>query len=103
VKYWDQQAASIDGVLGGYGEVHARDIEDSRRFLLSHMPPIVRGAEGKPTRALDCGAGIGRVARELLLEHFDRTDLVEPSGVQLDQARRQFEEEGNSKCVEDYY
>ena len=30
--------------------------------------------------ALDCGAGVGRVTEQLLLQHFAEVDLVEPSG-----------------------
>ena len=37
--------------------------------------------------ALDCGAGIGRVAKEVLKPRFNFVDLVEPSKVQMDQAR----------------
>ena len=33
VKYWDQQDASIDGVLGGYGHVSDADILESEKFL----------------------------------------------------------------------
>lgn len=38
-------------------------------------------------RVLDCGAGIGRVTKNVLLERFDIIDLVEPSGVLLQKAR----------------
>jgi len=37
--------------------------------------------------ALDCGAGIGRVAKTVLKPLFDQVDLVEPSSVQLKKAR----------------
>ena len=40
VKYWNEQATTIDGVLGGYGEVHVNDsitsikmIRDSDKFI----------------------------------------------------------------------
>lgn len=38
--------------------------------------------------ALDCGAGIGRVAKKVLKPIFSAVDLVEPSSVQLDKARK---------------
>ena len=41
-------------------------------------------------RALDCGAGIGRVAKHLLIPRFKEIDLIEPSKAQLDQARVDF-------------
>jgi protein N-terminal methyltransferase len=33
VHYWDQQEASYDGVLGGFGYVSDYDITDSRALL----------------------------------------------------------------------
>lgn len=33
VQYWDQQEASYDGVLGGFGYVSDYDISDSRALL----------------------------------------------------------------------
>ena len=33
VRYWDQQEASYDGVLGGFGYVSDYDISDSRSLL----------------------------------------------------------------------
>jgi protein N-terminal methyltransferase len=35
----------------------------------------------------DCGAGVGRVTEQLLLEHFAEVDLVEPSEHLLSKAR----------------
>lgn len=34
VSYWDQQEASYDGVLGGFGHVSDIDIRDSKQVLL---------------------------------------------------------------------
>ena len=33
MSYWDEQEASYDGVLGGYGHVSGADIEESDKFL----------------------------------------------------------------------
>lgn len=33
VHYWDQQEASYDGVLGGFGYVSDHDISDSKQLL----------------------------------------------------------------------
>lgn len=38
--------------------------------------------------ALDCGAGVGRVTEQLLLQHFAEVDLVEPSGESMWQCRQ---------------
>ena len=37
--------------------------------------------------ALDCGAGIGRITKSVLKPIFENVDLVEPSAVQLNEAR----------------
>lgn len=67
------QEASINGVLGGYGKVHPVDSDTSCSFLDSFKEKIGH------QRALDCGAGIGRVTKSVLLERFEKIDLVEPS------------------------
>jgi len=46
-------------------------------------------------RALDCGAGIGRVTKDVLLNHFDTIDMVEFNGSFLDEAKKTFA--GNPK------
>lgn len=45
--------------------------------------------EGGPGRgrALDCGAGIGRITKHLLTKHFDCVDLVEQDKHFLERAR----------------
>ena len=42
VSYWDQQEASYDGVLGGFGFVSDIDIRDSQQLLLKVLPPARR-------------------------------------------------------------
>lgn len=73
-KYWANVPATIDGVLGGFGHITDIDIEGSKKFLnyiLSlEQPP-------KTNLALDCGAGIGRVSKNLLMHYFVKVDLVE--------------------------
>lgn len=73
-RYWANVPATIDGVLGGFGHISDIDIKGSRQFLseilsLDHAP--------KTSLALDCGAGIGRIAHRLLMPVFDKVDLVE--------------------------
>lgn len=36
---------------------------------------------------MDCGAGMGRVTKHLLLPRFEKVDMIEPSKVQIDKAR----------------
>ena len=61
--------------------MHEKDIETSKEVMMQYILGI-RGDECKrKLRALDCGSGIGRVAKHLLLPLFDEVDLVEPSHV----------------------
>eukprot|EP00742_Colponemidia_sp_Colp-10_P004079 GILJ01004353.1.p1 GENE.GILJ01004353.1~~GILJ01004353.1.p1 ORF type:complete len:228 (+),score=37.00 GILJ01004353.1:61-744(+) len=83
--YWQNVDATLDGVLGGLGFVSPMDILESERFInhFVHHPsdPIAT------TRALDCGAGIGRVTKDLLVKIFDKVDIVEQNPKYVEQAR----------------
>lgn len=52
-----------------------------RRFLQAYGAALAEAEAGRRQLvALDCGAGVGRVTEQLLLQHFAEVDLVEPSG-----------------------
>ncbi|KAG2762317.1 hypothetical protein PC129_g5532 [Phytophthora cactorum] len=79
-QYWDDEAncpLTDNGVLGGFAHVSGVDIRESKRFL-KHVRDTVR-PEWVCHAAADCGAGIGRVSKLLLLPMFDHVDLVEQS------------------------
>jgi len=76
VNYWNQQPATVDGVLGGYGKVHETDSDTSRKMIEDFKDRI----SGFHT-AVDMGAGIGRIAKVTLLPKFAEVDLVEPAEV----------------------
>lgn len=102
VKYWQGVPATVDGVLGGYGNgtLPIVDAQGSRTFLLQMLPRLStnapasakdgpdvwlknmieeRGGKGKSkSRALDCGAGVGRVSRDVLTRICDIVHIVEP-------------------------
>ncbi|XP_076666559.1 N-terminal methyltransferase [Andrena cerasifolii] len=73
-KYWEHIPPTVDGMLGGFGFISQTDVKGSTIFLKalfeSNNPP-------SRTFALDCGAGIGRITKNLLLNHFKHVDLVE--------------------------
>lgn len=73
-SYWANVPATIDGVLGGFGHISDTDLNGSKAFLNQILsfdkPPDTK-------LALDCGAGIGRIAKNLLIPHFEKVDLVE--------------------------
>lgn len=73
-NYWSSIEPTVDGMLGGYTKINTIDIRGSIGFLqdLFKMKP----APGRKY-ALDCGAGIGRVTKNLLLPYFQTIDLVE--------------------------
>lgn len=89
VAYWDQQEASYDGVLGGFGHTSDLDVRDSRALLLKAMRVQLEAADKgeRQLTAIDCGAGVGRVTEQLLRHHFHTVDLLEPSQHLLDTAR----------------
>mmetsp|Transcript_23547 Transcript_23547/g.41739 ORF Transcript_23547/g.41739 Transcript_23547/m.41739 type:complete len:246 (-) Transcript_23547:1693-2430(-) len=71
-SYWNSCQPTVNGVLGGFEEVHATDIASSSKFLMK-----LHGMGRQ--RAVDCGAGMGRVTKALLIPLFERVDLVEQS------------------------
>ncbi|KEG13028.1 SAM-dependent methyltransferase (inferred from BLASTP similarity) [Trypanosoma grayi] len=82
LEYWSKVPATVSGVLGGMDHVHDVDIKESRAFIMS-LPD--RGT----TRALDCGAGIGRITKSLLSNTYAVTDVLEPIPNMLEQAREE--------------
>mmetsp|Transcript_1893 Transcript_1893/g.3770 ORF Transcript_1893/g.3770 Transcript_1893/m.3770 type:complete len:256 (-) Transcript_1893:41-808(-) len=84
--YWESQEATLAGVLGGYPDTHAPDIRESRRFL-SYLGKLASPPSW--SLALDCGAGIGRVTRGLLLDIFEQVELLEPNERLLETARHE--------------
>jgi len=60
-------------VLGGFALVHDKDIRSNFEFI-DKCSKLVNFKNG---RALDCGAGIGRVTKAFLIKKFEVVDLVE--------------------------
>lgn len=92
IRYWEKVEATIDGVLGGYADVNDADIAASHAFLnsiLAERFPTQRDVSRPSSHlvALDCGSGIGRVTKNLLLRHFNEVDLLEPVPHFLEAAR----------------
>ncbi|KAK7588566.1 hypothetical protein V3481_007590 [Fusarium oxysporum f. sp. vasinfectum] len=73
MNYWQNVAASVDGMLGGFPSVSRIDLQGSRSFL-------AKLGIGKPRvlRALEGGAGIGRITKGLLLDVAETVDIIEP-------------------------
>ncbi|KAG8512748.1 N-terminal Xaa-Pro-Lys N-methyltransferase 1 [Galemys pyrenaicus] len=122
--YWKEVPPTVDGMLGGYGHISGIDISSSRKFLQRFLrvgrkgrrgpcpPRLLLGAAGSlcrqegPNRtgtscALDCGAGIGRITKRLLLPLFGVVDMVDVTEDFLVKARTYLGEEG--KRVRNYF
>ncbi|XP_058071693.1 alpha N-terminal protein methyltransferase 1 [Magnolia sinica] len=94
VGYWEGVEASVDGVLGGYGHVNAVDVKDSEAFLRNLLIDQFGGG-ARHLVALDCGSGIGRVTKNLLLRFFNEVDLVEPVSHFLEAAHKNLSPENS--------
>ncbi|KAI0636936.1 DUF858-domain-containing protein [Trametes polyzona] len=103
IKYWESQPASYDGVLGGFGNgsLPRVDALGSRQFLMYLLPelctvpsairPLQPSSSPLTTRrprALDVGAGVGRVTSDTLLHLFADVLLVEPVAPFVQEALR---------------
>ncbi|KAK8664956.1 hypothetical protein V6N13_084724 [Hibiscus sabdariffa] len=88
VAYWEGVEASVDGVLGGFGQVNDADIKGSEAFLNTLLHERFGDAgRNQHLVALDCGSGIGRITKNLLIRYFNEVDLLEPVSHFLDAAR----------------
>lgn len=90
--YWRDVPPTVDGMLGGYGSISSIDIKGSKAFLLKFLGD----GEGRTSAgcALDCGAGIGRITKHLLLPLFQTVDLVDVTQEFLDKAKSYLGEDG---------
>ncbi|KAH9625995.1 hypothetical protein KSS87_017116 [Heliosperma pusillum] len=87
VGYWQAVEASVDGVLGGYGNVSDADITSSEAFLRTLFSDLHITINSQLV-SLDCGSGIGRVTKNLLIRYFHQVDLLEPVSHFLETARQ---------------
>ena len=60
-------------MLGGYGKVSNVELATSIKFLSEFIDAGRVGTD----RAIDCGAGIGRITKTLLVPRFKEVDLLE--------------------------
>ncbi|KAI7867892.1 alpha-N-methyltransferase NTM1 [Mucor mucedo] len=87
--YWNGVTPTVDGMLGGFSVVDPVDVKGSLKFIdeFIHGPQAVL-TDGY---ACDCGAGIGRVTKNFLLQvPFQKVDLVEQAQVFCEQAEKEY-------------
>ncbi|KAH8811168.1 alpha-N-methyltransferase NTM1 [Xylogone sp. PMI_703] len=75
-NYWQGIDADVNGMLGGFPYVSKVDLQSSKNILAKLGIGSRLGK--KVERAVDCGAGIGRVTENLLLSVAEAVDIVEP-------------------------
>lgn len=80
-NYWKEVPSTVDGMLGGYGSLTQSDLLSSAQFLAKLFTGL------NTERALDCGAGIGRVTKGLLLNIFDQVEMIDTCQEHLESAR----------------
>lgn len=89
ISYWNDVPATVDGVLGGYGEktsVPRADIVGSSTFMRKLKTRWSCDSD-KIKYGIDFGAGIGRVTRDFLYKICDKIDLLEPVKPFVDQMK----------------
>ncbi|KAH8078325.1 AdoMet dependent proline di-methyltransferase-domain-containing protein [Filobasidium floriforme] len=109
IDYWTAVDATVDGVLGGFGNGSLPRVEQlsSRLFLLSLLPqlqsfpsPLSSPAHQRPPTknkrylGLDVGAGVGRVTKNTLLPLLDDVITMEPVEHFIGAAKREASEGG---------
>ncbi|XP_008049972.1 alpha N-terminal protein methyltransferase 1B [Carlito syrichta] len=72
--FYQEVPATEEGMMGNFIELSSPDIQASRKFLRKFV-----GGPGRAGTdcALDCGSGIGRVSKHVLLPVFNNVELVD--------------------------
>ncbi|XP_075396588.1 N-terminal Xaa-Pro-Lys N-methyltransferase 2 [Tenrec ecaudatus] len=72
--FYREVPATEEGMMGNFIELSNPDVQASQEFLRKFV-----GGPGKTgtDRALDCGSGIGRVSKHVLLPVFNSVELVD--------------------------
>jgi len=72
-KYWEEAETSIDGVLNGNANLHFSDVKTNCEL----MEGLIINKQINTGTILDVGAGIGRIAENVLINYFDVVDMLE--------------------------
>ncbi|XP_054443575.1 N-terminal Xaa-Pro-Lys N-methyltransferase 2 [Pteronotus mesoamericanus] len=96
--FYREVPATEEGMMGNFIELSNPDIQASREFLRK----FVGGPGGAGTDcALDCGSGIGRVSKHVLLPVFNSVELVDMMESFLLEAQNYLQVHGDK--VENYH
>ncbi|KAG7271992.1 hypothetical protein CRUP_001552 [Coryphaenoides rupestris] len=72
-QFYEDVPASEEGMMGDFVEISPVDLEGSQQFLKRFVGPGMAGTQC----ALDCGCGIGRVTKGVLLPVFEKMEMVD--------------------------
>ncbi|XP_056379651.1 N-terminal Xaa-Pro-Lys N-methyltransferase 2 isoform X2 [Hyla sarda] len=88
-NFYRDVPASEEGMMGDFSDLSNTDIESSREFLRKFI-----GGPGKAGTgfALDCGSGIGRVSKHVLLHMVNNIELVDMTEPFLEEAQNYLED-----------
>lgn len=116
--YWDGIEPTVDGMLGGFSKISNVDAQESIRLLSEFYAADQSGKKAEngsgdaspngiqrngETRALDCGSGIGRVTKHVLLKFFQKVDLLEQNKAFLDKSKEYIGEEVFNKRIDNLF
>ncbi|XP_001491918.2 N-terminal Xaa-Pro-Lys N-methyltransferase 2 isoform X6 [Equus asinus] len=96
--FYQEVPATEEGMMGNFIELSNPDIQASREFLRKFV-----GGPGRAGTdcALDCGSGIGRVSKHVLLPVFNSVELVDMMESFLLEAQNYLQVKGDK--VESYH
>ena len=108
LAYWTSIPPTVNGMLGGYPQMSAADLKGSFLFYqkllrLCNSQARVEADEKSSIRALDCGAGIGRITQGFLSKVCDIVDIIEPVAAFAEKARLCLEDSKSSCQVGEVY
>lgn len=93
--HYQSQDAGMAAMAGDDPTLSIMDLKESATFLQPFLENMKRANEKR--RALDAGAGIGRVTDLLLSPHFDTIDVIEPMPHFIDALKVRMEKHTPSK------
>ncbi|XP_068096281.1 N-terminal Xaa-Pro-Lys N-methyltransferase 2 [Hyperolius riggenbachi] len=104
-NFYKDLPATEEGMMGDFSDLSNTDIESSRDFLRQFV-----GGPGKAGTdfALDCGSGIGRVSKHVLLHTISNIELVDMTESFLEEAQNYLEDEADRVetlycyCLQDF-
>lgn len=97
LAYWESVTSDNNGMLGGFPQTSRIDLQGSSNFLTklrrarAGQSATTKQALPPLDRVADCGAGIGRITKGLLLGVGRRVDVVEPVKKFTDELVRELE------------